>query len=488
MTNPTVSTSTGSGISYALVVVIVILTMALGIAVSGNTDARLLYVGAMTALCATPLLLGSVHGRNAILTCFLAMYWLFFVASDFATAWVPTAIQMPASDPAIAELGLGLAGLLFLLGYRIVIGFAGDARGIKPNSDWSDTALLLVGSALWICGVIATYLWQVEVLNRAFADVGRRIDSLQGTALTVGRMAQPLGILLIAYLLLHRKRKRVALLLAIMIAAEIYVGFIGDSKESALRGVALLLLAALLIRGRIPLSWAATAVTLAIVLVPIFQAYRAEILIQGQDRGRAAQRLERNLERIIDKAPRTTTMRSLGEGGLLGRLSFKHTVQLALEKIGIEAEFQNGKTLMLTAPALIPRFFWPEKPDAAIGQLFNRELRISPFRDVYISTTLLVEFYWNFGWPGMLFGMFALGAMLGFLGTKFDLSRRMNVTRLLVVCVTIYLFVARFEDGFAMSVVLWLRSLAMIAVLHFFFARTASAGQPSTVAMQAGSS
>jgi hypothetical protein len=479
--NTTVATDmrAGSVTWCAVVSVLALLMMALGGAVSGNADTHMAYVFLLTTLCASPIALGRIRGENAILTVFLAVYWLFFGARDFLLCWTPsTPTGLPSSNSLLsdAELAILSGGLLTIVGYQCGARLLAQRPDrAQTHSDWPPSALLIVGLTLWLCGLIATYLWQVEILNRAFADAGRRIDSLQGVLVTAGRMVQPLGLLLVVYQFLRGRNLTLGFAIVVMLAAEVTVGFVGDSKESALRGVALLLLATFLVRGRVPRSWLALATVAAVVMVPVFQAYRGEILVGGKDRGRAASDIGKNLERVLDEEIFEYGDLALAESGLLARLSFKPTAELALERIGHTAEYREGETLMLLFPALVPRMLWSEKPDAAVGQLFNRELRISRFRDVYISTTLLVEFYWNFGWIGLWSGMLLLGASLGILNARFDLSRRTSVASLMVICVTVYLFCVRFEDGFAMTTVMWLRSMFGIWLLNLLFSRRAAA-------------
>jgi oligosaccharide repeat unit polymerase len=144
---------------------------------------------------------------------------------------------------------------------------------------------------------------------------------------------------------------------------------------------------------------------------------------------------------------------------------------MIIARVGVTAPFQNGHTFLLFLEGFVPRILWPDKPDSSIGQLFNRELRITESRENYVSTTVLGELYWNFGWLGIIVGCPLFGSLLGIINRRCDLSQRISVARFLIFCITTYGFCLRFEDGFAMTSTIWIRTLIAIGVLHMLFAR-----------------
>jgi hypothetical protein len=155
---------------------------------------------------------------------------------------------------------------------------------------------------------------------------------------------------------------------------------------------------------------------------------------------------------------------------LFERASTKQNVELIFQRVGVETPFQHGRTLMDLALAFIPRLIWPNKPGVATGQLFNKEL-VHGDGDTYISPSHLGEIYWNFGWPGVIGGMFLLGFLLGTVGAKSALAEGVSATKLLVLLATVNGLCLGFEGSIAISYVVWLRSLAAVGLLHVMFAR-----------------
>jgi hypothetical protein len=121
--------------------------------------------------------------------------------------------------------------------------------------------------------------------------------------------------------------------------------------------------------------------------------------------------------------------------------------------------------------AVIPRFIWRDKPDSSVGQLFNRQFKISDDPNTYISATFLGELYWNFGWPGILIGMAFIGFALGRVNRACSLAQTKSLTQYLVLSITMYLICLRLEGGIALQFIQWFRSLLMIGALHMLFAR-----------------
>ncbi len=76
----------------------------------------------------------------------------------------------------------------------------------------------------------------------------------------------------------------------------------------------------------------------------------------------------------------------------------------------------KGETFYQIRYFLIPRLLWPDKPMMVRGGWFTSYLGSSP-RETDSTTSIGMEaageLYWNFGYPGVVLGMFVLGAMFG---------------------------------------------------------------------------
>lgn len=104
---------------------------------------------------------------------------------------------------------------------------------------------------------------------------------------------------------------------------------------------------------------------------------------------------------------------------IMSRLSYinqlTHIVRLTRVK-----GFYQGETLEYFTYALIPRIFWPEKPQIKQGQWFALETGLALELDSgrannSLNMTVPGEFYINFGWPGVLVGCWLFGCFISFL-------------------------------------------------------------------------
>jgi hypothetical protein len=77
--------------------------------------------------------------------------------------------------------------------------------------------------------------------------------------------------------------------------------------------------------------------------------------------------------------------------------------------------FLNGEGLDYLPMAFVPRVFWPEKPTLDQGRWFAYKLGVASdpsTATTSIGQTAAGELYWNFGWLGVIFGMFIAGGSL----------------------------------------------------------------------------
>jgi len=77
--------------------------------------------------------------------------------------------------------------------------------------------------------------------------------------------------------------------------------------------------------------------------------------------------------------------------------------------------FQLGSTMTDLYYAFIPRIIWPEKPVVSRGAWFTTYLGMAPSEAEATTSTGMTtfgEWYWNFGIPGVIVGMFLTGALL----------------------------------------------------------------------------
>lgn len=445
-------------------------------AVGGSPNPRIVYLVLIFALCSTPVLcLRTLNDRYSLLAIFMAAFFLMFGAGDLAGLAQGTTSEVSRAPLSLTEIVILVGGTILVASYRVVVSLYDPASRPSAPRDWSPKAVLLGGAFMWAIGTYATYQWYVHIVTDTTNDaVNRGIRSQTPVIISISilaQMMQPLGILLIAYAWRTFRQPILIIPVFLIVVLQVALGFVADIKGLAMLGGILMIITIVLIDARIPKLWLAGAVAYAILVFPIFQAYRTEIHgNRGIARVAVVENFGKVLGLVFSAEDRVNNGRHRAQT-LLERSSVRGSVQMIVEKTGYGVAYQHGFTLTPLIATFIPRILWTDKPDVPTGQLVNKEFHVSDGEDVYISPSHLGELYWNFGWPGVLFGMAFIGSLLGWVGSRFNLADGRTVTRLLVTVVTIKQIVMGFEGVIAAAYVVWLRSLAGIALFDLMFAR-----------------
>jgi hypothetical protein len=461
---------------YALANVAFMLLAGLAAVIGGSPNPPFVYLVLLFALCSSPInYLDRLNGRYSLLSIFLAAYFLLMGSGKLSQMLAGTASEKSHAILSASDIAVLTGGLLLVMSYRWIVSLHSRAVPGANARDWSRSAVLLGGAIMWAIGTYATYEWYVHIVTDSTNDAVRK--GLQSAGVwnvsisILAQMMQPLGILMIAYA--WRTYRMPILFFAVMaiVTLQVALGFVADAKGLAMMGGILVIISIVLIDARIPKLWLVGAVVYATLVFPIFQAYRTEI---HGNRGIARTAVVENFGKIL--ALTLSAEERVNTGAhraqtLLERSSGIGSVEMIFEKAGNGVPFQHGYTLTPLLATFIPKVVWPDKPDVPTGQLVNKEFHVTDGDDVYISPTTLGELYWNFGWPGVIVGMSIIGALLGWVGSRFNMGDATTVTRLLVTVVTIREIVMGFEGVIAASYVVWLRSLAGIGLLHVMFAR-----------------
>lgn len=475
MAMPALRTGWYAGVNLVFLLITTIAAMA-----GPAANPRALYLCLLMLICSSPLLwMRELNGRYVLLCVFLGAYLFFYGAHDLAALFFGFNSTTAEGLLSAAELTVLAGGAVAVIGYRMALALRGPRTLGRPALDYPPHLVITGGLLLWAAGVTGVWLWQVEVQVNA-VTMSKDFSSGSIMLMVLARMLEPLGTVMLAYALVVTRSRWLLLLVALLMVVQAVVGFVGDSKETAMRGVIILIMSSFLIQGKIARGWLLVLFAFAILVFPIFQAYRAEVMhVRGMSRADAASDILRSFK--LAMGARDKIQRGFNEDyaapSFLERTSLKPTIELFIAKTGDVAPFQKGHTLTLFFSGLVPRFIWPEKPDASVGQLMNREFHVSEDPDTYISATHLGEFYWNFGYPGVFGGMLAFGFLLGFINSRCDLSERRTLTRLLVLITTIYATIIRFEGSIALEYIVLLRSLLIVWLLHLVFARVPVTGR-----------
>jgi hypothetical protein len=234
--------------------------------------------------------------------------------------------------------------------------------------------------------------------------------------------------------------------------------------------VVIVILTKLLVNGRVPRAWLAAAVVFIALAFPVLQANR--VVLRGEDQAsnaQVAQNIGAAISRAFEARERVTMGQSRSQN-FFERLSLKPSVELIVENTGERVVYQNGYTLVPLLGVFIPRLIWPSKPDVATGRLMNKEFAVTEQEATYISPSHLGEFYWNFGWAGVIVGMSAVGLLLGGAARFWQLGNGPTVAKLMLLVATVKLLIFGFESSVAAIYSLWFRSILAIAVLQLLFA------------------
>jgi hypothetical protein len=446
--------------------------------IGGDANPRILYLILLFAVCSVPIIdLDGFNGRFIMPSLYLGFYFVSFGLLDFANLAKGISSEMVPSIFSATEGVILAGGIMMTIGYRTAMALGKRTPKVSPTRDWSINTILSIGILWWIIGTAGTYILDVYIVTDNSIEASKKGFETMGpygtTAFMVATMIQPISILLIAYAWRLRPSKLLLVLVITVVVVQVLLGFVINIKSTAMIGGILVILTFILIEGRLPIPWLVAAVLYGILVYPVFVAARAEIHGKGMI---ARASILGDLRHVVELAIAAES-RDNGPGeraqSLLERTSVRASVQMIVQRTGVEVKFQNGHTLTPLLATFVPRIIWSDKPDVATGRVVNKEFRVSEadFWDTYISPSIPGELYWNFGWSGVLIGMAVIGGALGTLGQRCNLSERKSVTNLLVVAVTIKQVIVGMEGTFSPEYVVWFRSLGAIGILHLIFAK-----------------
>jgi hypothetical protein len=435
--------------------------------IGGSANPRVLYLILLFGLCSSPLLLmNRPNDRFSLYTIFLGMYFVSYGVLDLASLLQSASTEPGHQGLTPGELVILFGGAAFAAGYRAMA-----ARRFEPAlaADWPMSRLVIVGMGLWLVGTYASWYWTVRLTVRS-----GEFDSSSGTGvatlLMLGRYAQPLGLMIMAYAYTMFRSALLTLVIVALAAFQVVLGFASDSKGNAMSAGIMVIVTGFLVHGKIPKSWAMAGVLFIFLAFPIFQAHRAIVVGErGESNANTAANLGKALELSIAGEKRTEAGHA---ESFFQRSSVKSAIDMIVTKTGEGGvPYEHGYTLMPLIAAFIPRLIWPDKLDVQTGQLVDKVFHVTGTGEVYISPSHLGELYWNFGVAGALIGMLLLGLLLGWINGVCDMSTGASVTRLLILATTIYQTAVRFEGSVAAEYAVWIRSIVGILILHRLFAR-----------------
>jgi hypothetical protein len=448
------------------------------------------YLVPLTLLCTLPLLFADrFTSPYALLGIVTTMFYINFGLLEVSNAVLsPLSTANPGGGISQPELVILSALVIEMVAYLLVVR-RHEQRGppARPAADWSATKAITVGLFLWLVGTSAT-LFQFLTLqtdnSNMTADAGfRKIGLLNTSLLLVANYAQPVGLVIIGYWTLTSRNRLVVPIVSAVLFVQAATGFVTDIKTTVLIGPVIFLAMSLFIRGRISFTWLGAMVVMAALVFPVLTAHRAIVGELGLSRAQALpETVSLVLRSIAEAAERGTRIEEERSETFLERTFLKSSVEIIVNKAGVDVPFRNGETMEPLLYAFVPRLIWDSKPGLNAAQQFNRTFHLSDDADTYISPSFLGEMYWNFGWLGAMVGMAIFGVTIGLVAATCDLSRGHTLTRVLMILLTFVILLVHFEGTIAVEVVVWVRSVLMVMLLHLVFARRPAAAEQAPAA------
>lgn len=456
----------------------------------GAAAGQVLYVGLLFGLCTAPLLpMESFNGRYSLLLIFMFTYFMHFggvgaqlilLGQDAGQGPAPelarTAFLMPA------EVLILACGVLVLLGY---LGVARARRGAAAApAEWSAGTMLVVGLTLWTVGTAAEVYLGVFVVpestTRAVTKGFANLGSVGTFALMLGRLMQPLGLLILSYGYARFRGSFWTVLVIAIVTAQAAAGFVTDVKTTALMGVVVVVVTRLLVDNGPPMTWMVSAVIAVALAFPVFQANRMEVTGErGLNHLQALQNIGRVLQIAVESRDKVNDVRmETRPPTIVERVYIKNNLEQVMDHVGVDVPYLNGASLKEVAFAFVPRLIIADKQSISMGQLFTHQIAHSD-TDTFISISHIGELYWNFGWIGTLLGVLVTGVILGSVGSMSSLEGGPSLTHVMILLITVQSLCIGFEGELSISYVTWMRSLAAVGLLHLLFARRTAAGSGS---------
>lgn len=465
---------------YVGAIFLFVLLLATGSAVTDVSTGRLIYLTLLFAICSSPLMfMRQLNDRYVLLTLFSAVFFQHFGLLDVIHIVQGVTDRQDSDLPSLSEAVILAGGFMAHLAYHLGCRFGRDNR-LTISKDWNESTILWFGGAIWLVTTTASAYFKIFIIKAQTAETVARgfgsLGSLETMGFMLANLAQPMGILFLSYAYFRFERKAVLPVLIAMLLVQMVVGFVVDSKGGTVIGYVLVAICYLLIKGAIPKGWVAVILALLVLAFPVMQANRAVRGAKGIDATQTLMRLDEVFSAAVDAS--NSVMKGPERANTsFERLSLKGSVEMIVDGIEKGHQFQNGYTLIPMLTAFIPRIIWPEKLDVQTGQVLNKEFHVSTVAYTYISPSHLGEMYWNFGWGGIVVGMSAFGVLIGFLGGRFDCTRDITITDLLVLLTTTQFLILGSEGAIAVQYVQWMRAIAIIALLHFVFAKKGGASR-----------
>lgn len=342
-------------------------------------------------------------------------------------------------------------------------------RGIKKfPQEWKYNVAVKFGFMCWVIGIAAQFVVQFVYWTTGPEEVGIASHLISN----LYYLANLGGIIMVVTVLSNRNAGLAWILLTIMVSVEFVFGFLGNTKEVSFRLAVMFLITLFFFRGRISVLLIVAMVLVFIPYHSLFKIYRVQVLqVREQSALDSINSLEKSLETVTKGAEKERDAALKSFFFFLDRVDGRKYIEIITQKTGVQVPFLHGETFMSFFYSFIPRLVWPEKPQILLGQLMNKTFKLSASPKTFVPSTLLGEFYWNFGMVGVIGGMAFVGILFAIINGAFMSSGNASTVGMLIVLSAFYFLVMRFETGFSAQYSQFARVVFMIYMMAFLFKR-----------------
>jgi hypothetical protein len=342
-------------------------------------------------------------------------------------------------------------------------------RGIKKlPPEWKYNVAVRFGFLCWVIGIAAHFVLQFVYWTTGPEEIGIASHLVSN----LYYLANLGGIIIVVTALSNQNVKLAWIFLVIMVSVEFVFGFLGDTKEVSFRLAVMVLITLFFFRGRI--SWMLIAL-MVLVFIPyhsLFKIYRVQVIqVREQSALDSIYSLDKSIETVTKGAEKEKDAALKSFFFFLDRVDGRKYIEIITQKTGVQVPFLHGETFISFFYSFIPRLIWPEKPQLLLGQLMNKTFKLSASPKTFVPSTLLGEFYWNFGIAGVIFGMALVGILFAIINDAFMSSENVSTVGMLVMLSAFYFLVMRFETGFSAQYSQFTRVVFMIGLMAFLFKR-----------------
>lgn len=412
---------------------------------------------AVILLSAIPLIVSLSSKKESLLIPLMSLHGVYYAFTYGFPVLADLLLgALPPNDNDTRVLFTVIIGLVFMnIGFYIFRGLYSKPRAIQFLTGISVKRQIVIA---WImCGLYL--LFRIIPTLRSLPSVGH-LDDLLGY-LSIGLL---FTLMLDGYL----NRKHVAALAAIVLYSIVNKVFSG-SLAPAFFLVVFLGVIYWIKRRTIPWSFVIAGAIAVVAFNPVKHQYRA---VAWQDELFASMSFFDKASLFYEATQvfyQSGVLSSLAQdSSTIARVSRVSTLETVMEMTPDEVPYWMGSSYRTLLTSFIPRVIWPGKPESKIGQEFGHRYALLHYDDLTTSYNLpwLPEFYANFGFIGVVFGMFFVGVIFRFIIQKLSAPPGDNLSLILGLAISFSLFYADSNFALLFGGVL-LKFLAGLAILFF---------------------